>query len=139
MSNVIQHHGVLGMKWGVRRYQPYPDGHSAGREIGKAAKARKSAIKEKRSDLKNRSILSDEQLRQKINRLQMEKQLRELTDSEVNSGRNFVQSVLRDAGKKALTTALTGASLYDGKALVTGSFDAQEFGNAIFNGGAKKK
>lgn len=135
-ESYLAHHGVKGQKWGVRRYQN-TDGTLTAE--GKAKKARSESVKSKRSDSKNRGTLTNAQLKEKIERLQLEKQLRELTDKEVNSGRTYATDILKDIGKKVLTTAGAGAILYAGKAAVSGNFDMKEFGSAIFNGGAKKK
>lgn len=128
----LQHHGIKGQKWGVRRFQ------NADGSLTTAGKQRASATK-KRTDAKNRETLTNAQLKQKIERLQLEKQLRELTNAEVNSGRVYAQKILKDVGSKVLTTAASGALLYAGKAAITKSFSPQEFANAIFNGGPKKK
>lgn len=128
----LQHHGIKGQKWGVRRFQ------NADGSLTTAGKQRASATK-KRTDAKNLGTLTDAQLKQKITRLQLEKQLRELTNAELNSGRVYAQKILKDVGSKVLTTAASGALLYAGKAAITKSFNPQEFANAIFNGGPKKK
>lgn len=131
-ENVMQHHGIKGQKWGVRRFQ------NADGSLTAAGKQRVSEVK-KRTDSKNRGTLTNAQLKAKIERLQMEKQLRELTNQEVNSGKVYAQKILKDVGSRVLTTVATGAILYAGKAAVSGSFDTKEFANAIFNGGPKKK
>lgn len=84
----IEHFGVKGMKWGVRRYQN-KDG-----SLTPAGKKRYS---------KPVSEMSDQELRAAINRLQMEKQYNQLTQSQVNKGRKFVSEIIKNAAKQTAT------------------------------------
>ena len=143
MNNELYHHGILGQKWGVRRFQN-KDGSltSAGRNRAKQADSNnviREAKRQKVRDLKNKRNMSDAELANKIRRLQMEKQLRELTESEVAPGRTLAKNILIDIGKRTIATAATGAILYAGKAAVSGQFNKSEMADAIFRGGAKKK
>lgn len=102
-SNELIHYGVLGMKWGVRRYQPYsekPRGSGkGGEEIGDAKtaakKADRAAKKDRRNAYRNRRSLSDDDLNKRVNRLQKEKQLKDLTEEDLLFGRKKVEIMLK--------------------------------------------
>lgn len=109
--NELYHHGIKGMRWGVRRYQN-PDGTltAAGKRREHAnddRAARKEAKKQRVWNAKNSALLSDEELTNQILRLQREKQLKDLTSQSVTPGRKRVKDFLARHGDLALSAAIT--------------------------------
>ena len=159
--NIIQHYGVIGMKWGVRRYQN-SDGTltAAGKkrqqrletkETRKAEKAARNAEKAERANAsKNRRQLSDEELTKRVKRLEQEKKLKNLTDEDVAPGRTAAKNFLKSTGARVLTTAAVGALVYAGHYVMTGKLpkhapesladvDWNQAANYIFPNPNKKK
>lgn len=93
--NNLQHIGILGMKWGRRKGpdNSSPD-HSVSRELKK----------------KKLNELSNEELKKLTNRLQLEKQFKDLTKPDISPGKKFVTDLLVGALKNEGSAALTKLS-----------------------------
>lgn len=114
-DDILEHYGVLGMKWGKRK--------AKGSSVKAADKKKKQAMK---NDVKKRRLLSDADLKKKVERIKMEKQLKDLTADEISPGKKFVKDVMSSAGKKTATTLVAGATLYGVKVAMTKDFSLKD-------------
>ena len=116
-NNELYHHGIKGMKWGIRRNDAqlgHPTGKidlkktknkvdAAGTIVNEtkninntaSKKAQKKAQKQKLSEAKT---MSDQELRERVNRLNMEQQYVRMSTEQINAGRSNVSSVLNNVG-----------------------------------------
>lgn len=139
-SNELMHHGIHGMRWGVRRYQN-KDGSltAAGRKrvdkldseyqrlTGmKLAKKKSSAdVKKTESKPKSKSIseMTNEEIQEKINRITLEQNLKSLTPKKISAGERFT--------KKVMNNVITPAATDIGKQLAKSMF--ADGVNKVFN------
>lgn len=107
----LYHFGILGMRWGKRK---------AGLKKAFASSKKKDMSGNDSEDYKKKTVLKKKNMREMTNaelrtlneRLQLERQYKDLTKAETSAGRKFVMDILAGAAKQ---TASTYVSKYMGK------------------------
>lgn len=107
-NNILEHVGVLGMKWGVRK-------NRSSVSLSKKTDFEKNtpeAIAARKLKKKRAESLSNKEIQDTLNRINLEKQFREAKKSK---GQKLVQDVISTAGRNTLNAATTAVFMHVAK------------------------
>ena len=105
----LMHYGVLGMKWGIKKTRAdLKDNKPKDRRKKEEKRATEHEDYKKAHNKKPVSEMSDKELRERLNRINMEQQYKNLNPSKLNKGYKAVKTALAVAG-----TAIAIKNTYD--------------------------
>lgn len=126
-EKVLEHHGILGMHWGIHRrasstssgsdpkklsrVKAYVDGSA---NIAKEAKNIHTSVSNIKAVKKipSSESMTDAQLKERVSRMNLEQQYANLTANQTSKGREYVHSTLEVAGSAlAITSSALGIAL----------------------------
>lgn len=142
-NEFLSHHGILGMQWGKQNGPPYPldpnKDYSTKEKIKNKIKSitqkesknepKKQQVPQQKQDLqerkmyttpkassmyKNKDFLSNQEMKDYISRVSMEKQIKDLAKKEYDS-EHKVQALIRDFSNKAFKKAVDDTANNVGK------------------------
>jgi hypothetical protein len=113
VNNILEHYGIPGMHWGHHKSRSIKPRKISRREMVERESS-EDAIKKNQLRKKKLHELTNEELKALNTRMQLEKQYRELTKTDVSSGRKFVADILTNTSKQ---TASAYASRYLSKGI----------------------
>lgn len=119
VPNELQHHGILGQKWGVQNGPPYPLSSSQ-KSSSEKRKNKRSTPKTKEEILKSGTVkeiieirdeLTEQEIRNAINRISIDQQLDRLRQNEINAGFDKINRTMSKI-EKVNTWVKTGTTSY---------------------------
>jgi len=90
VDDILAHYGVKGMRWGHRTTSPASEDHT--RTAAAKSQAKTDGLK----------TLSNKQLQEAINRMNLEQQFKRLNPSKTEKGLRFAADLLLGVGKQQL-------------------------------------
>ena len=110
-SDELQHHGIKGMKWGIRKDRKKSSMVSGKKKRSTTTSGLHEDYK-KAHDRTSARTMSDAELRARINRLQMEKQYSDLSGADIARGKQVAKTIMKVATTVAAVTT-TGLTIYN--------------------------
>jgi hypothetical protein len=105
VKEILEHSGVKGMRWGVRKPEkPNPLFDKNGKRKQNVDANGKPLPFTKKDGKSKQSLMTDAQLKKAISRMEMEKRYSELSKPSVNPGRKYAIGLLSTVGTMAVTT-----------------------------------